>query len=482
MIKETAEQVRSDALVESFGDKSIAVLPFVNMSDDKDNEYFSDGISEELINLLSQIPELRVIARTSAFYYKDKNVKLTQVGEELGVNHILEGSVRKAGDRVRVTAQLIEAGSESHIWSETYDRTFADIFEIQDEIAVNVAERLKITLFGRQAKSKKVNPEAYALFLQASHFSFQWTPEGVEQGFDLLQQAVTLDPNYARAWGAMAFKPYFEAMTGKVSYEEGLKNARRALGKALEIDPYDASSHAWMGFYLLLDWDYEGAAEFVQRALELNTADNGVRYVASILLGVLQRTEEAVSVTEQLLLRNPVEADLHATLGEQYLSLGRFDDALASFQMAVTLDPSFTVYLGRFQLMRGDAQSALEIVDGLESPAWDPSAGLLLRMMASYSLGKEEIYLAAQSELISRWGEYDPIAVACGFAWTEETDLAFDWLSKAVSSHSPFISSVTTNPCFKPIHYDPRWSTLLRQTGLAPEQMAAIQFNVPQSD
>ena len=150
-------------------DKSIAVLPFVNMSDDSEQEYSSDGISEELINLLTKIPELRVIARTSAFSYKGKDVRLSQIAEELKVNHILEGSVRKAGDRIRITAQLIEAGNEAHLWSETFDRSLINIFDIQDEIAASVVEQLKITLLGSQHKAQEINPEAYALWLQAQH-------------------------------------------------------------------------------------------------------------------------------------------------------------------------------------------------------------------------------------------------------------------------------------------------------------------------
>ena len=170
---------RTESLVKSYGDKSIAVLPFVNMSADKDQEYFSDGISEELLNLLAKIPKLRVISRSSAFSYKGKDVKLAQVAEELNVAHILEGSVRKAGNKVRITAQLIEARSDTHLWSNTWDRELDDIFAVQDEIAAAVVEQLKITLLGEAPKAKEVNPEAYALFLQGRQLRRQNTPEAL---------------------------------------------------------------------------------------------------------------------------------------------------------------------------------------------------------------------------------------------------------------------------------------------------------------
>ena len=195
---------RTESLVKSYGDKSIAVLPFVNMSSDKDQEYFSDGISEELLNLLAKIPKLRVISRSSAFSYKGKDVKLAQVAKELNVAHILEGSVRKAGNKVRITAQLIEARSDTHLWSNTWDRELDDIFAVQDEIAAAVVEQLKITLLGEAPKAKEVNPEAYALFLQGRQLRRQSTPEAFEQAIALFQQALAIDPNYAAAWEQLA--------------------------------------------------------------------------------------------------------------------------------------------------------------------------------------------------------------------------------------------------------------------------------------
>ena len=205
---------RTEALVESYGEKSIAVLPFVNMSSDPDQEYFSDGISEELLNLLAKVPQLRVISRSSAFSYKGKDVKLAQVAEELNVAHILEGSVRKAGNNVRITAQLIEARSDTHLWSETYDRSLDNIFAVQDEIAGAVVAQLKLKLLGAVPTAKTTDPKAYALYLQARQLHHQYTPEGFQQSIALYRQALAIDPNYAAAWIGLARAYRWQANLG----------------------------------------------------------------------------------------------------------------------------------------------------------------------------------------------------------------------------------------------------------------------------
>jgi len=220
-VEQARQKGRTEALVESYGDKSIAVLPFVNMSSDVEQEYFSDGISEELLNLLAQIPELRVISRSSAFSFKGKDIKLAQVADELNVAHILEGSVRKAGNKVRITAQLIEARSDTHLWSETYDREQDDIFAIQDEIAATVVAQLKITLLGEAPHVQETDPEAYALFLQARHLGRLGMDEGWEQSNALYQQVLAIDADYAAAWNGLASNYTNQAAFGHLPFDEG---------------------------------------------------------------------------------------------------------------------------------------------------------------------------------------------------------------------------------------------------------------------
>ncbi|MFC1740770.1 adenylyl cyclase, partial [Pseudomonadota bacterium] len=248
LVETTAQQARSGASGQSIAHLSIAVLPFVNMSDDADNEYFSDGLAEELLNLLTQIPQLKVASRTSSFSFKGKDFKISDVGLELNVAHVLEGSVRKSGDLIRITAQLIKVEDGFHMWSETWDRSLDNIFVIQDEIAAAVVDQLEITLLGSVPKVEETDPEAYALFLQARHFSNLLTPEGWEQANILYKQALEIDPEYAAAWAGLSRN--YVNLTGYnlLPPEEGYQAGREAAEKALAIDPDTAPAHSALGW------------------------------------------------------------------------------------------------------------------------------------------------------------------------------------------------------------------------------------------
>jgi TolB-like protein len=275
---------------------SIAVLPFVNMSDDASNEYFSDGISEELLNLLAQIPELRVIARTSSFSYKGKDVKVADLARELKVQHVLEGSVRKTGNRVRITAQLIEARSDTHLWSETYDRTLDDIFVIQDEIAGSVVDALKLTLFGAAPRAEPIDPEAYALYLQAVHIGNQYTAEAFEQSNEMLKQVLDMAPNYARAWRFLARNYDAQALRGLLPSEESKALAREALDQALAFDPDLAEAHCLLGIFAARDNDMVAAAQHILRGLSLEPNNPIVLGYSALLLSTLGRLDEVIAI------------------------------------------------------------------------------------------------------------------------------------------------------------------------------------------
>ena len=250
----------------------------------KDQEYFSDGIAEELLNLLAKIPQLRVISRSSAFSYKGKDLKLPQVAEELNVAHILEGSVRKAGNQVRITAQLIEARSDTHLWSETYDRSLDNIFAVQDEIAAAVVAQLKLKLLGAAPKAKPTDPKAYALYLQARQLGRQYTPEGFERAIALYQQALAIDPNDAAAWDGLAAIYGTQAAMGLRPIDEGHRLARDAVAKALAIDPDYAPAHATLGGIAQeYDGDLAAAARHLERALALEPNNTGIIGNAAVL-------------------------------------------------------------------------------------------------------------------------------------------------------------------------------------------------------
>ncbi|MFQ5981831.1 MAG: tetratricopeptide repeat protein, partial [Woeseiaceae bacterium] len=363
-----AQQARSDALVESFGDKSIAVLPFVNMSTDAEQEYFSDGISEELLNLLTKIPELRVISRSSAFSYKGKDIDIPTIAEQLNVAHVLEGSVRKAGNQVRITAQLVEARSDTHLWSETYDRTLDDIFATQDDIAARVVEELKLTLLRNDALSvRKTDPEAYALFLQARHIRLQNKPEAFETALQLYQQALTIDPDYPPALEGLAEIYVYQGLIGVRPPDEAHRHAREAIDRALAVDPDSGVGAAGLGWLAILyDHDMVASARHFERALMLDPTDldiiDGVAYLAE----ALGRLDTAVAFKEYAVARDPAGPVGHFDLAIAYLKVGRPDDAAASVRTALALHPGhFGAWhvLGLALLSKGETQEAVEAIE-----------------------------------------------------------------------------------------------------------------------
>ena len=263
-------------------EKSIAVLPFVNMSSDKDQEYFSDGISEELLNQLSKVQALQVAARTSSFSFKGKQIAIPEIAKTLHVAHVLEGSVRRSGDQLRITAQLVRAADGYEIWSETWDRKLDDVFKIQDEIAVAVIEQLKVKLLGAAPKVRTTDPKAYAMYLQAVQLGRQGTAETYAKSDDLYRQVLAIDPNYAAAWVELSRNSTNETSIGVLSNEVGYAKARAAVQKALAIDPDYAPAHALLGY--VADNDLAAAAKHFERALALDPADLDVLRNASLLL------------------------------------------------------------------------------------------------------------------------------------------------------------------------------------------------------
>src|SRR5213082_2103119 len=319
-------------------EKSIAVLPFVNMSDDKANESFSDGISDELLNLLAKIPQLQVTARTSSFSFKGKGVAIPEIARTLHVANVLEGSVRKAGNSLRITAQLIKAGTDTYLWSQTYDRKLDDIFAIQDEIAADVVRQLKVTLLSAAPKARTTDPEAYALYLQAKQLGRQFTAEAFQQSDALYRKVLAIDPRYAPAWAGLAENFTNEAGQGLLSNKEGFAQSRDAATKALTIDPKYAPAHARLGWIAMFgDNDLAGAAKHFNRALTLDPADLGVLRNSATLLQSLGRQDEARALDETVVRRDPVNVTALFNLGYDQRMAGRLDAAIASFRTVLSL-------------------------------------------------------------------------------------------------------------------------------------------------
>jgi adenylate cyclase len=474
--EEARQEGRNEALVESYGDNSIAVLPFVNMSDDASNEYFSDGISEELLNLLAKIPELRVISRSSAFSYKGKQIKLTEVARELNVAHILEGSVRKAGNQVRITVQLIEARTDTHLWSATFDRTLDDIFAIQDEIAAMVVEQLRVTLLGNAPQVEETEPEAYALFLQARYLGNQGSPDGMAQAVELLQQALAIDPEYAGAWRALAIVYVLQAGKALRPADEAYHMAREATVRALAIDPDFAKAYDALGWIAMAyDSDPVQAARHYERALDLAPTDGVIIGNAAALLIDLGRLDEAIVLGEYTAVRDPVNPTSHSNLGISYSFAARYDEAIESFQTALQLSPGHLgshYNIGLVLLVKGRAEAALaefaqEQIEHLRTQG---------QVLAYHDMDRRPDFEARLKELIKRWGDEYPSTVASVYAYTGDADAAFQWLEKSAAEESGGFGPL--NPLLKSLHKDPRWLLLLESIGKSPAQLDAIEFEV----
>ena len=469
----------ASALAVSVADaKSIAVLPFVNMSDDESNEYFSDGISEELLNLLAKIPKLRVAAQTSSFSLKGKEMQILEVGEILKVDHVLEGSVRKAGNQVRITAQLIKVDDGYHMWSETYDRTLDNIFAIQDEIAVAVVEQLKITLLGQIPTVKKTDPTAYALYLRARQLARQSNAKAWEQSIVLYQQALAAAPGYASAWAGLA--DVYSRQTNKAlrSFDEGYALALDAAEKALEVDPENADAHASLGSIALSsNSDIAMSARHFEQALALGADNPDILLKAAILARSLGRQDVAIALLEFVVARDPVNSISHYRLGSTYLWAGRLDAAIASIRIALSLSPGRIVAqwaIGVALLLKGEPKAALEAMQQESDKGWR-TAGLVL---AYHALGQVAESDAALVEIIESLEHEAAYNIAYLFAFRGESDRAFEWLDKAVQYNDPGLQDIPVQPLFSNVHSDPRWLPFLESIGKSPRQLAAIGFKV----
>jgi adenylate cyclase len=474
--RQARQEGRTEALVGSYGNKSIAVLPFVNMSSDAEQEYFSDGISEELLNLLAKIPELRVISRSSAFSFKGKDIEIPEIAERLNVANILEGSVRKSGSRVRITAQLIEARSDTHLWSETYDRTLDDVFAIQDEISAKVVEQLKLTLLGETPHVQETDPEAYSLYLHARHLGRQFTAESLQQSSVLYRQALAIDPQYAAAWDGLANNYISQANDGLVPADEAFREARAAVAKALAADPDYAPAHSHRGWIsMIADNDLASAAKQFEQALALDPTNTDIIGNAGSLLFFLGRLEQAIAFNEYANIRDPVDSIGRANLGYLLLVDGRWDEAIASYESALQLSPDYLgayFQMGVALLLKGDTAAALASMQQEKYEVYR----LLGLAMAEHALGDNAASDAALSALIDKYGGEWAYNIAFVLAYRNEADRAFAWLEKSVTYHDTGLAEIVRQPLFNNISGDPRWLPFLESIGKSPAQLDAIEF------
>ena len=480
-IAEARKQGGADALAQSRDDKSIAVLPFLDMSQSKDQEYLSDGIAEELLNLLAKVHELRVTSRSSAFSFKAKDVDIPTIARQLNVANVLEGSVRKAGNQVRVTVQLIQTGSDTHLWSQTYDRPLDNIFAIQDEIAAAVVAQLKVTLLGAVPKSTVTDPGAYALFLQGRQFEREGTPDSINQAVEVFQKALAIAPDYVAAWERLSAVYQLQAGRGTRPVDEAVRLARHALSKALALDPTYPMALADQGFIALLyDRDLAASAHYIERALALEPGNSEIIRYASRVAISLNRPDLAIALGKRFAELDPANATGRVTLCRAYLNAERYDEAIDCYQRTLAISPGIIAvhqYLVTALLMkdsRAHAQAALDAAQAEPSESYR----LYALALAHYALGDRAASDAAVAEAARKYESDSSYNIAYVYAYRHEADLAFLWLDKAAQYNDTGLADITVSPLFKPIHGDPRWVAYLTKMGYAPAQLAAIPFDV----
>ena len=453
--------------------RSIAVLPFVDMSPGKDQEYFTDGLTENLLNALAQLRQLRVAGRTSSFAFKNRNEDLREIGEQLGVAHILEGSVQKSGVKIRITAQLINADDGYHLWSQTYDRTLDDIFAVQDEIAEEVAKAMRVTLLGHDAEVQRSHSlgatNAYNEYLKGHHEANRGNMEGHEQAVIHFEQALEQDPNLALAWAGLSMSQAYITGFADTDFAAGYEEARSSALRALELDPnlpegYMALSRVQQS----LDWDWAAAEASLRRALELRPGDAAILLDLASLKVIRGRRDEAYADIQEVVDRDPLNLNAQRWLAGAYVARGRFDEALQILDRLEAEDPSRTALYwarGSMRLRQREYDLAMqefakERFDFLE---------LTGKAIAHHHLGQRDEAVAALQALISTMGESSSFQIAAVYAQWGDADNAMSWLERGYVIRDPGLAYLRVTHVFDPIREDPRFKAFLAKMNLDGE-------------
>jgi len=448
-------------------DRSIAVLAFADLSPEGDQEYFSEGISEEILNLLTKVPELRVTARTSSFSFKDQNLEIPVIATRLNVGHVLEGSVRKSGNEIRITVQLIKADDGFHLWSETYDRELQNIFAIQDDIAAAVVDALKITLLGQKPKATMTKPEAYTLYLQARFLQNQRTADSNRQAEALLLQTLDIDPDFAPAWTELGIVYSRQAMTYAVRpVGEAHKLALDAIRNALDLDSQYGRAYALLGdLEIHFTRNLTAADHAMQKALALNPGDAYVLLQVAHLEQLLGHDDEAIGLFRQAVAVDPLSPTGHNVLGRGYYFANRLEEAAESIRLGLSMLPNQTsaqFFLGIVLLAQGDAAEALV--------AMQQEVLVPLRLqgvaIVEHALGNDKMSDQALEELIENWTPELNFQIAQVYAFRGEIDDAFYWLERAYDNSDTGLAFTRQEPLLDNLHNDPRWEPFLDRIGL----------------
>ncbi|MEO6217310.1 MAG: tetratricopeptide repeat protein [Sphingomonas sp.] len=457
-------------------EKSIAVLPLVNSTGDPANEYFSDGMSEEFISSLSRMPDLKVVGHTSSFQFKGKTDDSKTIGEKLGVYYLLEGSVRKSADRVRIAVALVKSSDGVNVWSETYDRQLKDIFAVQSEIAQSVAGELKVALLGADEKNpgapSNQNVEAYTAYLQGRFHEQLYTAADLRTAIGFYDTATRSDPHYALAYAALSKSWYaLGDITGE-EVAEANRKARAAAERAVAEDPNSAAGHAALGQILVsVDRNEKGAEAEYRRALELAPASDEPKIGLATVIADFGQIEEAVELLQQAVRLEPLSTNAHFNLARLLTSLGRYDEAVRSARKAIQLQPGGAgtwQVLALVEAKSGDGEAALKAALQESDPDWRAYAIALAQQARGDTKAADE----ALNALIAGHSNDMSFQIATVYAFRGDADKAFEWLEQGYQKQDPGVMSIVENAFTRELRSDPRFTAFAQKIGVMPKAAA----------
>jgi adenylate cyclase len=459
-------------------ERSVAVLPFVNMSTDPENEFFTDGVTEEIINALARIRRLKVTSRTSSFAYKGHNQDVRTIGAELGVGTVLEGSVRRAGQRVRITAQLINTDDGYHIFSEAWNRDIDDIFEVQDEIARKIAEKLEAELSARQTveplvKKPTENLDAYNLYRKGVFYWNKWTPDSAHKALELFEEAIRSQPDFALPHSGVAYAAAFLGALGALQPQDIFPRAKRAAAEALELDDSIVESHLALALVrLFYEWDFEGARQCFETALELNPGSSDPHHTYALYLLSVNQADDAVGELEKALQLDPLSMPIRSSLAQALHHAGRPDDSIRECERMLELEPAFRVAyegMGWCYVMKGDLDEATRAFERQARITADPRKGITGLGYVYAKAGRLEEARKCLRQVLERQQLEPHISVtmdlAILYAGLGDTDQVFVQLNRAIDERVGSLIFLDGQPFWEPYRQDPRFRAALARIG-----------------
>jgi len=448
--------------------KSIAVLPFADLSQAKDQEYFCDGISEEILDALAKVDGLHVVARTSSFSFKGKNADVSEITQKLNVRNVLEGSLRREGNRIRITAQLVNARDGFHIWSDTYERELQGVFAVQDEITRSIVDALKIKLAIAPPARAQQNAEAYDFYQHGLYFSNKSGEQDLRKALGFFQRALDKDPTFGRAWTGVA-KIWSLLADAYVTPLEAYPKVEDAALKAIALDERDAEAHCYLGVVKeVLYWDLVSAETELKRARQLDPNSAKARLFLAILVSSEGDIEKGLALMAEAKELDPLSTSVSDMTSWLYVDAGRFEDAIAEGQRTLELDPTY-LYMGSplaaAYREKGDFEKAIEL--------WTKAHSFGGLATTYAQMGRQDEARRTLNQLLekARTRYVAANAIAGVYVALGENDEAFRWLERAYTEHSFTLLLIGISPTFRPLHSDPRFADLLRRIGLDPAKV-----------